>query len=129
LAHRRLASRAVEQALIHAPRQSVNEHPGTAGFRHRIAVRVEQARAPEAVRLLERKDFSRHVLEQLLEARTFGTVHRQVLEHADDSRDYPAVATAPENFRPVCLALVEERAVAEKEVVVGAVKIIRRAPP
>ena len=41
----------------------------------------------------------------------------------------PAVAAAPENFRPVRLGLVEERAVTEKEVVVGAVKIIRRAPP
>ena len=56
-------------------------------------------------------------------------VHRQILQHSHGAGKNPAVAAAPENFRPIRLSLGEERTVAEKEVVVGAVEIIRRAPP
>ena len=56
-------------------------------------------------------------------------IHRQVLQHADQTAHHPAVATAPENLFAVGFLLFEKRAVAEKEMLVLVIKIIRRAPP
>src|ERR1017187_1438978 len=77
IAHGGFKLRAVEQALIHAPRQRVGVKTGATGFLERITVRVEQARAPESVRLLAGQEFRGHVLEQLLEARSVGMLAGQ----------------------------------------------------
>ncbi len=129
LAHRRFIGGAVKQSLIHAPGKTVGIKTGAAGFLERIAVWVEQTRAPEPVGLLAGENFFGHVLEQLLEAWTVGMICRQVLQHSHDAREHPAIAAAPENFLAICLGLFEIGAVAEVKMLVLVVEIIRRAPP
>jgi hypothetical protein len=128
-AHGRLVGRAVQQALVDAPGQRIREQAGAAGLLHRIAGRVEQAGAPQAVLLLQAHDLRGHLLELLLEARAGRVVRRQVLQGARQAGHHPAVAARPEHLGAVGFALVEVVAVAVVEVLGLVVQVVRSAPP
>src|SRR5260370_25620079 len=84
---------------------------------------------PQAVRLLARQNFFRHVPEQLLKTRPVGMIYWKILQHPNQPGHDPAVAAAPEDLFAVRLALLKESAVTEKKMLVLVVEIIRLAPP
>ena len=129
LAHGGLAGRTVQQALVHAPGKGIGVKTRAAGFLERIARRIQQAGAPQAVGLLAGEDFGGHFLELLFEAGRAGWLDGRYCEHADQAAHHPAVAAAPEDFFAVGLAFVEVGAVAVIEMLVFVVEVIRGAPP
>src|SRR5213075_1397623 len=71
---------APKQTLIHPPRKRVGKEGCPAGLRAWPAVRIQQARAPIAIRSLQAGDPLRHLLKEGDEPRSPGILRRQVLQ-------------------------------------------------
>src|SRR5581483_4112132 len=112
-----LKSGAVKQSLVDAPRKSVGVEAGTAGFRERVAIGIEQAGPPQTVCLLQGQEAVGHFAILLYEPRAGRVVGRQNLKNAHQSGDDPAVAAAPEHLGPVRFVFREIGAVAEEEMI------------
>ncbi len=97
-------------------------------FGGRIARRF-RTRAPQPVRLLQGRDPRAHFPEELLVARARRMLGRQVLQHACQTREHPAIAAAPEDLLAVGLALRDETAVAEVQMLARIIQEIGCLPP
>src|SRR2546423_7429515 len=108
--NRRRVTGAIDETVIDAPRERVNVKRGAARLGKRKTLRIEKARSPIAVRLLQRDDLRRHLAEEILVARPLRIIGGHLLQHAHESSQHPRVSAAPENLFP------EETAVAVVEV-------------
>jgi len=91
----------LEEAVVDAPGEAVDEKRAAARLADIDLGGVEQARAPEPVRLLCRRHRGRHFLEEIGVDLSRGPVCGERLDQKRQAGEDPAVAAAPEDLFPV----------------------------